>query len=525
MCSAIRCPPTCALLIVAATAPLVWAADQPQWGQQYTRNMVSQEKGLPVWFDPGERDNQSGAINPATTKNVKWTATLGTITYGVPVVAGGRVFVGTNNGTPRDPRLGGDRGVLMCFDEKAGEFLWQLCLPKLTRVKWADWYQIGLSSSPVVEGDRLYVVSNRNEVMCLDVQGMANGNQGPLTDEGRLMAEEGQPPVAPGPKDADVLWSVDLVKELKAEPHNAANCSVLVVGDYLYVCTANGVEWTHMFVVHPEAPSVVVLDKRTGRVVARDDFKIGLDITHGQWSSIATGTVGGRPLGFFGAGNGVLYAFDMLKPGAAGDKQVLMPPVWKFHGHPLAQTQEKVPPDHQHDSTSYQVTAIPVFHKDRVYLAFTQEPFHRMKLGWLVCVDATKTGDVTRSGVVWSYDALKASVSNVAIEDGLVYAAGFDGRLHCLDAQTGRCYWVHEAGDPVSGSPLVADGKVYLGTGRQMLWVLRAGKELSVLSRIRTRDKISNTPAAANGVLYVTTHRHLYAAAEMGAKPAEEKAH
>ena len=61
-----------------------------------------------------------------------------------------------------------------------------------------------------------------------------------------------------------------------------------------------------------------------------------------------------------------------------------------------------------------------------------------MKLAWLACLDATKKGDVTRSGIVWSYDAIGSTVSTVAIADGLVYAADFDGDLHCLDAETGQ---------------------------------------------------------------------------------------
>jgi outer membrane protein assembly factor BamB len=273
-----------------------------------------------------------------------------------------------------------------------------------------------------------------------------------------------------------------------------------------------------MYVVHPEAPSVISLDKHTGKLVARDNFGIGPDIAHGQWSSIATGEVERRRLGFFGSGSGCLYAFEMLRASQLGDEAVLIDPVWTFHGHPLAQTQDHVPADHQHDSTSYQVTAMPVYHNNRIYVTFTQEPFHRMRLGWLVCLDATGKGDITRSGAVWSYDDIGSSSSTVAIAGGLVYAAGSDGRLHCLDADTGEAYWVHDAGPPfsISSSPLVADGKVYLATDAQMFWVLKAGKELEVISRIRMRDKMSASPVAANGVLYVATWRHLYAVAVDG---------
>jgi outer membrane protein assembly factor BamB len=497
----------------AAFAP---AADQAQWGELHSRNIVFAEKGLPETFDPGTR-NKEGNIDLLPNSGVRWVARLGNTSYGSPVVAGGRVFAGTNNDMPRDGRMQGDRGVLMCFDEKTGEYLWQLCLPKLTKIKWSDWQLIGITSPPTVEGDRAYLVSNRGEVMCLDVRGMADGNQGPFTDEGRLMADEGQPPLTPGPKDADILWMFDMPARLNVTPHNGSNCSVLLHGDLLYICTSQGVDWTHKYVPHPEAPSVIVLDKNTGRLAARDDFGIGPDVTHGQWSSVAMGMVKAKPQMFFAAGNGVVYAFEPLADRREAAETSPSGParlknLWRFHGHPLAQKQDPPPADHQHDSTTYQVTAMPVFHKDRLYVTFTQEPHHNMKLGHLACIDATKTGDATQSALVWSYDKIGSGESTVAIADGLVYATGFDGRLHCLDADTGKCYWIHEAGAQVWASPLVADGKLYLGSGgKQTLWVLATGREPKVLRQIRMRDGIYSTVTAANGTLLVMTNKHLYA--------------
>ena len=87
------------LLFCSVLLPAARAEDCPQWGQQFTRNMVSPETGLPDRFDP------------ATGKNVKWSASLGTESYSSPVIAGGKVFVGANNGRPRDPRHQGNRGV------------------------------------------------------------------------------------------------------------------------------------------------------------------------------------------------------------------------------------------------------------------------------------------------------------------------------------------------------------------------------------------------------------------------------
>ncbi len=501
--------------VLTAVPLALRAEDHLQWGQEYSRNMVSSEKGLPDGFDPGRRDTDGG-IDPATTENVRWTAKLGTVTYGSPIVAEGRVLIGTNNGAPRDPRIQDDSGVLMCFDEKDGTFQWQLNVPKMTKIRWGDWRLCGISSTPTVEDGRVYVVTNAAQVMCLDLDGMADGNQGPFTDEGRHMVPEDEPPVEPTKTDADVLWELDMIEQLDVAPHNAANCSILLVGDLLYVCTSNGVDWTHDHMLSPKAPNMIVVDKRTGKLVARDDFGIGPDVTHGQWSSPSLGEVGGKRLGFFGAGNGYLYAFEMLDEARLGSESDLrVKNVWRFHGHPLAQKLDHVPPDHQHDSTSYQVTAMPVFYDGRLYVHFTQEPFHGLRGGWLCCLKTDGTGDVTRSALQWSYDKLGSSTSTPAVADGLVYAVDFlNGKLHCLDAETGEAYWVHDVGRPVCGSPLVADGKVYLGTGKELFWVLDHGKELKVINRIHVNNRIQTTPTAANGVLYVATDRHLYAVQE-----------
>ncbi|UCH69810.1 MAG: PQQ-like beta-propeller repeat protein, partial [Candidatus Bathyarchaeota archaeon] len=173
---------------------VVYAEDRPQWGQRYSRNMISYETVLPDTFDP------------ATGKNIKWVADLGTETYSTPVVASGRVLIGTNNDRPRDPRHKGDRGVLLCLNEEDGSLCWQLVVPKLTPALYRDWPRSGICSPATVEGDRVYIVSNRGEVMCLDLKGQANGNDGPYNDEGRHMTPRNAKPLTVTETDADIIW-------------------------------------------------------------------------------------------------------------------------------------------------------------------------------------------------------------------------------------------------------------------------------------------------------------------------------
>jgi len=83
--------------------------------------------------------------------------------------------------------------------------------------------------------------------------------------------------------------------------------------------------------------------------------------------------------------------------------------------------------------------------------------------------------------------------------------------LHCLDARTGRPYWVYDLEAEVWGSPFYADGKVYVGTGDGDVHVFAAGKAPRRLGTVDVQDPVHTTPVAANGRLYVATTRQLFA--------------
>src|SRR4051812_44528897 len=81
------------------------AGDWPRWGGTPERNMVSTETNLPDSWDPGKKKDGAEDFDPATSKNVKWIAKIGSQCYGNPTVAGGKVFIGTNNTSPRNPKI------------------------------------------------------------------------------------------------------------------------------------------------------------------------------------------------------------------------------------------------------------------------------------------------------------------------------------------------------------------------------------------------------------------------------------
>ncbi|MGA2864151.1 MAG: PQQ-binding-like beta-propeller repeat protein [Verrucomicrobiota bacterium] len=504
---------SCALFVALALAAVLLPAlpaDQPQWGEAWSRNLVSNERGLPSSFDP------------QTGQNIKWSAALGTETHATPIVAGGRVYIGTNNGQPRDPKHQGDRGVLMCFEEKTGRFLWQLVVPKRDEDIYLDWPQSGICSPPTVEGDRVYLVDNRGEVLCLDALGLANGNHGPFLDEAAHMTpRQSATPLTPGPLDADILWLFDLTAGAGIWSHDAAHSPILIRGDLLYLNTGTGVDNTHRRIRTPDAPSLVVLDKQTGRLVARDNEHIAPNIFHSTWSAPASAQVNGRPLIFFAAGNGLVYAFDPIQRGASPPtpaSQPSQPPalqflnkVWQFDFDPAApKTNVHKYHGNRRESPS-NFFGMPVFYRNRLYVAGGGDIWWGKNQAWLKCIDPTGTGDITTNGLVWSYPLQKHVLATPAISQGLVFLADCGPTFHCLDAATGQACWTQEIKGEAWASPLVADGKVYLGTRSGAFYVFAASREKKLLSTTDLGVPVSSTVTAANGVLYLATMTHLYA--------------
>jgi len=131
----------------------------------------------------------------------------------------------------------------------------------------------------------------------------------------------------------------------------------------------------------------------------------------------------------------------------------------------------------------------------------------------LVCIDATKTGDISKTGILWSNKTIRRTMGTVSIDPntGLLFLADYDGYVHCLDAETGKVYWVHDMKAHMWGSTMIADGKVYVGDEDGDLVVMAADKTKKVLSETNLGAPVYSTPVIANGTLYIASNTHLYA--------------
>jgi len=489
------------LIILLMLAPASASAAEPDtvmFGGDASRNFVSDEKNLPADWDV-----KSG-------KNVRWIAELGSQTYAGPVVYKGMVFVGTNNQRGYNPELKGDRGNVIAFSESDGSLLWQSAHPKLGAGRVNDWPLQGVCSTPALENDRIYYVSNRAELIAADVDGFRDGkNDGPYEDEYEMVkttvkGEDGEDTVVmkkkpkTGEIDEDIIWKLDTINEFDVFPHNLAAGSPLIVGDLVYIITGHGVDEGHRNVPSPLGPSFLAVNKNTGELVW-ENADPGTKILHGSWSNPSYAEIGGKPQVLFPGGDGWLYSFEP-ETGKL---------IWKFNLNP--EGSEWILGGR---GTKNNVISMAVIHDGLIYIAVGQDPEHGEGDGNLYAIDAAgKSGDITKAGAVWHLhgDSFHRTMSSAAIADGLMYIADLSGFVYCLDPKTGKQHWKYDAFAAIWGSAFVADGKVYIGDEDGDIAILEHSKTMKLIGEINVGTAVYTTPVAHDGTLYVASRTRLFA--------------
>jgi outer membrane protein assembly factor BamB len=464
-------------------------------------------------------------------------------------VSGGKVFIGTNNGAglnPAHPKEK-DMSCLVCFDEATGKFLWQYASEKLP-AGGHDWPNIGLCSTACVDGDRVWIVTNRCEVVCLDVNGFRDGeNDGPFSDE-----------PAPAKIDGDVIWKLDMIGELGVRPRHQPGSSITVVDGVLLLNTSNEPDETHVKIPAPDAPNFLALDATTGRVIWKESTA-GESIVVGGFPCSCSGAspsvarIGGVTQAIFTGKDGWVYGYDFadLKLGTTSL-------LWQFDCNPktakytLGQCRRNT------------LMGSPVVADGLVYVATGHNPEHGEGDADLWCIDPTKRGDISselvfnksfengekpiphkplcacetdkgdfvrpnpNSGAIWHFasfdhngngkidfeETFRRSLGSPVIHDGLLFIADFSGLLHCLDARTGEVEWTNDLWAATYSNCLIADGHVLIGDEDGEVNIFKAARtKESVFGDMPPSlgDPIYSTPAVVNGTLFIAAKNSLVA--------------
>src|SRR5687767_12658256 len=151
----------------------------------------------------------------------------------------------------------------------------------------------------------------------------------------------------------------------------------------------------------------------------------------------------------------------------------------------------------------YRIVASPIIFNEIIYAPTRVKP--------LLALRAGGRGDITSSHVLWS--TVNGPDVPTPVTDGkYFYIINDKGIVWCLDAKTGAEIYGQQRIKPgiYSGSPVLADGKIYITNEDGLTTVLAAGPKFEVLAENPLNDYTLSSPAISDGRIYIRTSGFLY---------------
>ena len=494
--------------------------DWPSRGRDNSHNPVVAKNDIPVDFELLPRKAGANVDKEPQIANVKWSADIGMSLGSEPAISNGLIWVGGSNAKPRDPKITGDAGVLFCFRESDGKFLYQYVSPRRKEGRMVDWPRYGIASTPFIENDRIYFCTNRCETVCLNIR--------PLIEGTGLPTE---------------VWKVDMREKFNIAPGAAhigsrqLHCSPAVWGDYIYVNTthtARPFSAKSPAAKEPKAPpSLICFNKKNGTVKWTDNTP-GNSVLGPQWCNPTVVQAGGRDQVIAGQGDGWVRSFDCL----SGEL------IWKFD---INEKAARIKHREKYGRKGYylgQVISEPVFKNGRLFLARGFDYEFGACTGRLCCIDPKKTGDLSsellsandevtanpNTGLIWEFkgspsgpegaradeknpNVMHASSGSVAVHNGFVIASDWAGSIHCLDEKSGKRHWSYDTLSRIYGSPLIMGDTVIVADedGTVSRIKLASKMDKSEIGTNYTHFFIQTSPIYANETFYFTSYARILA--------------
>jgi outer membrane protein assembly factor BamB len=505
------------------------------WGSDPHRNMMVLADRVPAYPETAQ-------VVWEVEQHSKWQLPQ-------PSIVDGRVLIGATGPSLEHEQLAKANrrgGAFICRDLASGELLWELAIPN-TRYE----HSYGVCSSPLVAGDRIYLLGMR-DVLCLDLDGMADGNDG-MTDEVAFMLQQPgeKKPILEaaefsglGDKQADIIWRYHLDEHWDISYQDATAASPLLIDGQLWISTSQQLGSQARQQPAGEAPHLVVLDADTGRAIARDELEVPI-VFHGQWATPAAITVQGQTVVLFPDGYGRLHGLRAPVRESNDGNLAVIEELWCVDINPREYRYQddgslriytddkrlyfKYPADypftpeeektgHRHVSKELklygpaEIIAAPVVVDDRILVHLGRDCFYTHKRsgmenvqlapGRMVCL---RLDDPTAEPeLLWENRNVGRSqcTASVDVTKGRIYLADIHGLLHCLDLTSGDKLWHVDVEDNVScRSQILIDDKIYVGNDKSQLLVFDvSGTQPQLLSTVKYKSAIA-TPTAMDGHL------------------------
>jgi outer membrane protein assembly factor BamB len=158
-----------------------------------------------------------------------------------------------------------------------------------------------------------------------------------------------------------------------------------------------------------------------------------------------------------------------------------------------------------------------------IYMAQNEENLDNVTQGMLTAFRGVGKGDITQDAPIWHLRGVMAGKSSPILVDGRIYQSDDQNNLYIVDAATGKLVkQVKLIGEIVRGSPLFADGKIYLCSTTAWHCFRPTAKGVEVVQKMRlpTDDEVSASVVVSHGRLYLATNARLYCLGKKDQKPA-----
>ncbi|HJR08284.1 MAG TPA: PQQ-binding-like beta-propeller repeat protein [Pyrinomonadaceae bacterium] len=285
-------------------------------------------------------------------------------------------------------------------------------------------------------------------------------------------------------RDGKVLWERSLGEDFGLlTTHGGRTVSPLVDGDLVIV---SGV--TFMWGEHGRgAHRFMAFDKRTGETMwISAPGGRPYDTTY---AAPIIADINGTRLLIQGASDGVVHA---IKP-QTGE------PVWKY------------------EISKRGLNTGAVVYKNLAIVTHSEENLESNEMGMIAALDATAKGEIKKEQVKWSTVGWQGGFSSPVIDGDRLYQVDNGANIAAFDLNTGKQLWLQNLGTIQKASPVLADGKLYVGTENGKFFILRptaTGCEILDSDQLGTEQQpeaIIGSPAVSNGRIFFATDSNLYA--------------
>lgn len=190
-----------------------------------------------------------------------------------------------------------------------------------------------------------------------------------------------------------------------------------------------------------------------------------------------------------GASDGVVYA---IKP-QTGE------PVWKY------------------EISKRGLNTGVVVHGTTAILTHSEENLDSNEMGMMVAVDAGSKGAIKKADIKWSVYGWQGGFSSPVMDGDRLYQVDNGANLAAFDVSAGKQLWLQNLGTIQKASPVLADGKLYVGTENGKFYILEpsaTGAKILDEDQLGTEalpEAIIASVAVSNGRVFVVSDANLYA--------------